>query len=159
MSGNDQCDWRGMACPAGEGCQLPKGHSGGHKFRDGSGGRKYPTFAEQQAIPIPEEIREFRERLDALEKPIKDAMAKRFKIPQIASIKTQFATLDEIDMHGDTVGGTRTRPQIELTLYGDNVEAIRNCAGLRIGGMLFVPLPDGDEILDSEWKTGRVYGT
>ena len=29
-----QCDWRGMACPKGEGCQLPEGHEGPHKFKD-----------------------------------------------------------------------------------------------------------------------------
>lgn len=34
-SATEQCDWRGMACPKGEGCQLHKGHDGPHEFRDG----------------------------------------------------------------------------------------------------------------------------
>ncbi len=32
----EQCDWRGMACPKGDGCRLPKGHDGPHKFKDDS---------------------------------------------------------------------------------------------------------------------------
>ena len=73
------------------------------------------------------------------------------------NVEHRIAIIETFDHQGDIVSVYYGRHQVKLS--GKGSDELKAATAIRIGDKLFVHHPDGDEILDKEWKTGKVYGT
>ena len=73
------------------------------------------------------------------------------------SIETRIATAAARGIDGNIAPVAYGRMQIGMS--SPNLPDFDHVSAVRIGGNLFIAAPHGDEALDYEWETGKMFGT